>query len=150
MPAPTGETGSVKTCIEGVQLGTGVKAFVPLSEGDVLPLVFGSQGSYHLPLAFRGCVLDDKVTTNVRGTVVSDQQVVVQINVPHRWIVEDDCCGVFLDVFGFLFSIEPDWKATDLIGEAVDLELQTTSGGVTYSDSVRIEVGPELQGTSTP
>lgn len=139
--AATGDTGPAEpTCPISTELGTGVNAFASLEDGDELVMVYGPQGGYHLPLALRGCSVGPQLQTTLRGTVVDTGQVVVQILLPHAWTATDECCGTLLDVFGYLFSVDPDWSPLDLDGVAVDLFMEQTDGTTTVEDTVRVMV----------
>ncbi|MBX2800796.1 MAG: hypothetical protein KTR31_24150 [Myxococcales bacterium] len=139
---PTGDTGTpAPTCSASVQLGTGIDAFEPLSAGDPLVMVFGPQGGYHLPLAVRACDLGKVARTVVVATPVGGTERVVDVTLDHLWWPESECCGVLLDLHGFLFlDSDPDWSPPVLDGTRVHVAIEVDDGGTLHHDEVEVVV----------
>ncbi|MEZ4234704.1 MAG: hypothetical protein R3F59_00755 [Myxococcota bacterium] len=141
--AATGDTApSTPTCGAEVVLGTGTDAFVEVADGDPLPLVFGPQGGYHLPLALRGCGVGAPLRSHVVGVLQGSGEVVADVTVSHVWRPVDACCGVLLDLKGYVAAgVDP----LSLVGDTVVLDydgvLEGSTPGEPLVDHLEVVVG---------
>ncbi|MEQ1571158.1 MAG: hypothetical protein ABMA64_36345 [Myxococcota bacterium] len=126
----------------GVTLGTGANAFAPLEPGGTLALVHGPQGGYHLPLAVRACATADQVQLHFTGQI--DGAPVVDVRLEYPLIVEDACCSVALDVYGYLFA-DTGTTPLDLVGATIALEVELDDGAGVVTDAVELAIGSPVE-----
>lgn len=129
-----------------VEPGTGVDAFVPLAEGDLLEVVHGPQGGWHLEIGGRVRGASDILLVNATAVVVATGVQIAGDQVPTVAQPEDfdpnACEGTFFHKPAFVDDREPTDLAfvCSLAGEALDFTVHVTDGasGLTRSAGVRV------------
>ncbi|MBX2798673.1 MAG: hypothetical protein KTR31_13410 [Myxococcales bacterium] len=144
-------------CLEEMTLrvGTGPTGFTPLAGGDPLPMVFGSQGGWHIDLSAEVTNSHQSVEVSAVVTVPSiDQQVAGDANTSYVGLVDYDdlaCTGEVWSVRIFVDDFAPATNdricmlhGQDAVFEVTvtDLESEQT---VTESVDVRLQVSAESQ-----
>lgn len=121
-----------------LEIGTGLKEFLPLQDGDPLPLIRGSQGGVHLELALRARGIDagDLLGGEFQGSIDGENLATARPWVDFRCNKKVDT----LDAWGFILVYEVDppdvyglntlvtARVTDLLGTSVEtsINLQIT------------------------
>jgi hypothetical protein len=128
-----------------LEVGTGEECFASVSDGDVLPLIGGRQGGFHLWLGVRcrDCGGDEIVTFGVRDPATGEslwgegQSEYVDLDEADGY---SQGAGLTALVPGDSWSSEPGTGA-DFVGQNLDLYAEIELGDVVYTSSVNITVG---------
>lgn len=126
---------STDACLSGTptgELGTGDTVFIPVHDGDELPVIHGSQGGNHMLGAVRvkhmsPVVLVHFTLTAETGTVVSDQT--------YRLLLADegDCTGSAIALYAYLGFMgggtESQDVATALLWTDTRMQIDVTDTG---------------------
>lgn len=126
---------STDACLSGTatgELGTGDTVFIPVHDGDELPVIHGSQGGNHMLGAVRvkhmsPVVLVHFTLTSQSGTVVSDQT--------YRLLLADegDCTGSAIGLYAYLGFMgggtESQDVATALLWTDTRMQIEVTDTG---------------------
>jgi hypothetical protein len=139
-----------------VEVGTGERAFVPITPGQDVEMTFGPQGGWHFWTAVRAnhtpqfvqLVID--VTHLASGEVVAHTDMIIALlpdppaTQPGQW----SCTGIFTGLFAILDTSALDPASTPptaLCGEDLSLSLQlfTTAGDPIGSDQVQFVGQPD-------
>lgn len=107
-----------------VVIGTGDRAYAPLSDGDAVDIVYGSQGGYHVDLALDGSRFDgdDVVSASFVGRIGGDD-----VAFAEPWFTltcnpesgTQQAWGIRL-IFDGLIPPELDGRALDISGQVTD------------------------------
>jgi hypothetical protein len=110
-PGDSGATDPTGLCGNGptVVLGNGDAAHVPVADGDVVTMVHGPQGGWHIWYSFRAYDFADLVSYQVTG---DDLDLGIRIIDGHASVAlvpaEPDCAGDVYGIFGFLPGDDPE------------------------------------------
>ena len=124
-----------------LELGTGELSFAPLADGDVLNMVHGEQGGYHLPLAARGCGMGESASFHYTGELMTGEHI-VDVTFSQLWAPQDECCAVALDAYGYIFLYGYDLTPEDLPGLEIALSLLVSDGGSEHTAQRTVVIGP--------
>lgn len=132
----------VQTTPSLLEIGTGETTFIPLDDGDVLDMVHGEQGGYHVPLAAHACGVGESASLHYLGLLETGEDI-VNISIFMPWQPDETCCATILDVYGYIFLYDSSLSPPDLAGQSLFLDLELLdSTGATLRDDLRVVLGP--------
>ena len=146
--APT-DTGTAPTCEVAVAVGTGVVHYEPL--GEVLGIVHGPQGGWHVTAAARFCGLGGRPTASSSAWWVQEDVQVGQSPVYDKLPVpldDEGCCFEMVDMTTYLLI--PDGRLAGPTLHDQDIVLSVTvmdDEGVAHRDEQTVHLDdPEQTG----
>jgi hypothetical protein len=131
-----------------VEVGNGQYGHEAVEDGDVVVMVHGPQGGWHIWYSFLATNLGDLVTYTITGEDLDLDRRIVEESVSVALVPEldSDCAGESYGVFGYLPLDDPDTATSEappdyLVGHTLEMGVEVVSfddNSITATSSVTV------------